>query len=187
MSGRGANLTTLGSIAVTSLKIPLENIKDSDCQKIHEYWNTIRGDRIAPSWKEFDLSRLPANCIRYTQVVDISRDPFDVTFRFWGTGLTDVLFFDRTGQSLLSTNMGYLDERRRQQVLDDYRTVIETKTPMPFLWDASSTREFANRLIVPSIRLPLSADNVHVTNIVTHFDFASQQKSVWQKMFDAHH
>ncbi len=186
MQRRGVDRFNLGSIAVSSVKVTLEDIKDSDCQVIYDFWNTIRGDRIAPTWKEFDLSRLPPNCIRYTHVVDITRDPFDVTFRFWGTGLTDVLYFDRTGQSLLTTNMGYLDERRREQVLADYRKVIEMKAPMPFLWDASSSREHANRLIVPTIRLPLSADNEHVTNIITHFDFASQQKSIWQKMFDVH-
>ena len=55
---------------------------------------------------------------------------------------------------------------------------------MPFLWDASSTRELARRLIVPSIRLPLSNDGIHVTNIITHFDFASQQSAQWEALFD---
>lgn len=175
---------SLGSVAVSSVHVPLADIMDSGCREIYEYWNSVRGERFAPDWQDFDLIGLPANLIRYTHVVDISTDPFDVTFRFWGTGLTDVLYFDRTGQSLLSTNMGYLDEHRREQVLADYNTVIGTRTPMPFLWDASATREFARRLIVPSIRLPLSADNLNVTNIVTHFDFASQLSDIWEEMFD---
>ncbi len=174
----------LGTVSVSSVRVSLEEIIDSDCLDIYQHWDSLRGDHFAPSWEEFDLSYLPANCIRYTHVVDISHDPFDVTFRFWGTGLTDVLYFDRTGQSLLNTNMGYLDEHRRDQVLNDYKDVIESRAPMPFLWDASSTREQARRLIVPSIRLPLSATNERVDNIVTHFDFEHQQSTIWEDMFD---
>jgi hypothetical protein len=177
---------SLGSVAVTSMHVSMDDILDSGCREIFEHWNTVRGESFAPSWQGFDLIRLPANLIRYTHVVDISSDPFDVTFRFWGTGLSDVLYFDRTGQSLLTTNMGYLDERRRDQVLADYKTVIETRTPMPFLWDASVVREHARRLIVPTIRLPLSSDGETVTNIVTHFDFASQKSDIWEEMFDVH-
>jgi hypothetical protein len=174
----------LGSVAVTSAHVTLDDIVDSDCYAFYEYWNALRGERFAPSWNEFDLISLPPNCIKYTHVVDVSTDPFDVTFRFWGTGLTDVLYFDRTGQSLITTNMGYLNENRREQVLADYKAVIYDRAPMPFLWDASSTREFSKRLIVPSIRLPLSSDGENVTHIITHFDFASQNKDVWGNIFD---
>ncbi len=174
----------LGTVSVSSVRVSLQEITDSDCFDIFQYWESLRGDRFAPAWEDFDLSCLSSNCIRYTHVVDVSHDPFDVTFRFWGTGLTDVLYFDRTGQSLLATNMGYLDERRREQVLIDYKTVIESRAPMPFLWDASSTRKYGQRLIVPSIRLPLSADNERVNNIVTHFDFAHQKNTLWEDMFE---
>lgn len=176
--------THLGTVTVTSARISIDDIAASDCLKLYEFWDILREDRFAPTWEEFDLSYLPANCIQYTHVVDISTEPFDITFRFWATGLTRVLYFDRTGQSLLKTNMGYLVEHRREQVLSDYCAVIKSKKPMPFLWDASSTREHSRRLIVPSIRLPLSADNNKVTGIITHFDFASQDKSVWEKMFE---
>lgn len=176
--------TSLGSVAVTSVQVPLDQIMDSGCRRIYEHWNAVRGERFAPTWNDFDLIQLPGTLIRYSHVVDIRDDPFDVRFRFWGTGLTDVLYFDRTGQSLLTTNMGYLDENRRQQVLADYKTVLKTRAPMPFLWDAASTRELARRLIVPSIRLPLSGDGRRVTNIVTHFDFASQQSDQWETLFD---
>ena len=71
-------------------------------------------------------------------------------------------------------------------MLADYKTVIQSRVPMPFLWDASVTRESARRMIVPSIRLPLSQDNERVTSIVTHFDFASQKTDIWEAMFDVH-
>lgn len=176
--------SSLGTVTVSSARVSLHDLAESDCLILYEIWDKHRGDRFAPTWQEFDLSYLPANCIQYTHVVDVSTEPFDITFRVWGTGLTDVLYFDRTGQSLLTTNMGYLDEHRREQVLSDYRAVISSKEPMPFLWDASSTREHSRRLIVPSIRLPLSEDNNQVTGIITHFDFASQDRAIWEKMFE---
>jgi len=163
---------TLGSVAVSSVHISMDEMVNSGCREIYDYWDAVRGARFAPTWRSFDLIRLPGNLIRYTHVVDISAEPFDVKFRFWGTGLTDVLYFDRTGQSLLTTNMGYLDEHRREQVLADYKAVIESQSPMPFLWDASATRVNARRLIVPSIRLPLSDDNENVTGVITHFDLS---------------
>ncbi len=178
------NNNHLGTVTVSSAHVSIDDIAESDCLELYEFWNTLKEDRFAPTWEEFDLSYLPANCIQYTHVVDISTKPFDITFRFWGTGLTDVLYFDRTGHSLLNTDMGYLDEHRREQVLSDYNTVIKSRAPMPFLWDASSTRENSRRLIVPSIRLPLSADNHRVTGVITHFDFASQDRNVWEKMFE---
>ena len=174
----------LGAVAVTSARVSLAEVMDSGCRDIHDYWNTLRGDRFAPTWKEFDLISLPPRCIRYTHIVDLSTDPFDATFRFWGTGLTDVLHFDRTGKSILTTNMGYLNEARRAQVLADQKAMTEIRAPMPFLWDASSAREYARRLIVPSIRLPLSADGERVTNVITHFDFAAQDEGAWRDIFD---
>lgn len=178
------NDSHLGTVTVSSVRVSIEDITESSCLKLYEFWDSLREDRFAPTWEEFDLSYLPATCIQNTHVVNISTEPFDITFRFWGTGLTDVLYFDRTGQSLLTTNMGYLDDHRREQVLSDYCAVIKSKAPLPFLWDASSTREHSSRLIVPSIRLPLSADNDRITSIITHFDFASQDRKTWEEMFE---
>ena len=175
----------LGSVRVNPDMVPLESVWDSGCRAVYEYWDRLRGKRFAPAWEEFELITLPPNCIRYTHVVDIHENPFDITCRFWGTGLTDVLYFDRTGQSLLTTNMGYLDESRRREVLDNYRTVIDTKAPFPFLWDASSARQHVNRLVVPSLRLPLSGDGERVTHVVTHFDFTASQDT-WEQMFHVH-
>lgn len=172
-------------VRVNSVRVPVETILASNCRTTLEYWNLRRGERFAPTWREFDLPDLPAEVIRFTHVVDVNRDPFDLTFRFWGTGLTDVLFFDRTGQSLSVTNMGYLDEDRRRQVMEDYQAVIESRDILPFLWDASSTREHAATLVVPSLRLPLSDDGERVTHIVTHFDFAGN-RAEWERIFEVH-
>lgn len=185
-SERHADTRVRSDVSVSSVHISLSAVLNSGCADIYARWDACRGDRFAPSWQDLDLSSLSSNQIRYTHMVDVTAVPFDIVFRFWGTGLTNVLNFDRTGQSLLTTDMGYLEEARRTQVLSDYRDVLVKRTPMPFLWDASVTRMYGQRLIVPSIRLPLSSDGCSVTNIVTHFDFASQDQEIWEEMFGVH-
>lgn len=172
----------LDSVSVESVRIPLQALAGSGCWPVYDYWHRLRGGRPAPTWSEFDLWNLPADAIRYTHVVDVREDPFDLVYRFWGTGMTDVLQFERTGKSLLSTSMGYLNEARRQQVLADYREVIETRRPLPFLWNAATARESTRRLIVPSLRLPFCADGERVTQILTNFDFVGTRE-VWEAMF----
>lgn len=171
-----------GSVAVSSVSASMGEVCQSLCGVVYDYWRKAKGDAFAPTWAAFDLPDLPGNCVRCIHVVDVHQDPFDITFRFWGTGLTDVLYFDRTGQSLLSTDMGYLNEDRRTQVLADYRAVIDTRAPYPFLWDAASTGARPRRLIVPTLRLPLSDDGARVSHVVTHFDF-TDTRSIWEEMF----
>ncbi len=171
-----------GSVAVTSIAAELADVRQSLCGVVYDYWQSLRGEAFAPSWAAFDLPELPGDCVRFTHVVDVHRDPFDIRFRFWGTGLTDVLYFDRTGQSLLTTDMGYLNEERRTQVLADYGTVIENRAPYPFLWDAAASGSRPRQLIVPTLRLPLSDDGETVSHIVTHFDF-TDTRPIWEEMF----
>ncbi len=172
----------LGTVSVSSIRVPLDKVWQSHCRDLYEFWQVKRGDRIAPTWREFELVELPNACVRFMHVVDVRDDPFDIVYRFWGTGLTEVLHFDRTGSSQLTTNMGYLEETRRQQVIADYRAVIEERRPLPFLWDAHSTRADADPLVVPSLRVPISNDGVRVTQVATHFDF-TQNREQWEQVF----
>ena len=175
----------LGNVHVSSVRVPLEDVWDSSCRHLYEYWNQCRGDNFAPTWTAFELSDLPPDCIRYSHVVDLHQTPFDITFRFWGTELTDVLFYDRTGESLLSTNMGYLEDSRRRYVMADYLEMLESQQPAPFLWDASATHEHTGKLVVPSLRVPISNNGVNVTQVATHFDF-TDKRDTWENLFQVH-
>ncbi len=172
-------------VSVASVGVPLETVLESGCAGLYDYWNGIRGSRFAPTWREFELPDLPASVVRYVHVLDVKHDPFDLVVRFWGTGLTNVLYFDRTGESLFTTNMGYLDEARRNQVIEDFSIVIETREPFPFLWDASSSREHAAKLVVPSLRVPISDDGETVSHVATYFDFTDKRPD-WERLFEGH-
>ena len=106
MSRDDQNGTALGSVAVTSVQVPLDDIMESGCRGIYEHWNAVRGERFAPDWTGFDLIRLPGDRVRYTHVVDIATEPFDVTFRFWGRCTGETCFLRNTpsrttGESVL--------------------------------------------------------------------------------------
>ena len=174
-----------GTVHVDSVRVALEALSASHCRTVYDYWNDLRGDRFAPTWQEFDLWRLHPAVIPFTHVADVRQAPFDIVYRFWGTGMTEVLGYDRTGKSLTSAPMGYLDEDRRRHALADYQEVVATRAPKPFLWDAASARRDRLRLIVPGQRLPLSDDGARVTQVVTTIDF-SDTREIWEDLFEVH-
>jgi len=66
--------------------------------EILRYWNAVRGDRFAPRRDEFSMEKLPAPAIPLINVTDLVPEPLKSTYRFWGTGLTEVFGGDFTGQ-----------------------------------------------------------------------------------------
>ena len=84
----------------TSVLVSVAKVLDSNCRFLYEKWDSLCGSDFAPSLKEIDLPRLPSNIIPFIRVVDVSHAPFDLTYRFWGTGLANRLGSKRTGTSL---------------------------------------------------------------------------------------
>ncbi|MAF96751.1 MAG: hypothetical protein CMM60_13515 [Rhodospirillaceae bacterium] len=66
--------------------------------EILRYWNEKRGERFAPRWDEFSLYELPPRAIPLINVTDIVPKPLKSTYRFWGSGLTEVFGGDYTGK-----------------------------------------------------------------------------------------
>jgi len=168
-------------VSIQSVEVPLADILASDCDFLYAYWNDLRGDRFAPRWDEFHLIELPAPLIPFLYVVDVLHDPFDLRFRFWGTGLTTVFKRDHTGQSLSNTDLGIISEERRIRIMDDNRAVVDRRAPFPFLWDTRTAGR--SRMAAPAIRLPLSDDGEAVTNIVCGFDFTDKHYS-WTRLLE---
>lgn len=173
----------LGTVHVESVEVSQDIILSSACGGVHAYWDEVRADRFAPPWTEFELILLPPKSIPYTHIVDIDHSEFDISYRFWGTGLIDILGGDRTGYSLLHTKMGVLAENRRLQILNDYRKVLETREPQFFLWDAASAKGGGRSMVIPSLRLPLSNDGETVDHKLTTFDF-SGRRNEWERLFE---
>ncbi len=81
-----------------STVLQLEDLP-SGLKAAHEYWMAIKGDRMAPSWKDVDLFGLPLHLIPTTLVIDIQTPIAESVFRFWGSKMTTVHDVDMTGKN----------------------------------------------------------------------------------------
>lgn len=162
--------------SITSLPVDLAVVLESRCRHVFELWEKLRGNRFAPAWREFDFLCLPPDEIAHIRVVDVRDDPFDLVYRFWGTGLVAILGSERTGKSLLDVS-----SPRVADAVAEYRQVIEARAPYAFIYDAKTTRQTLP-LFAPAIRLPFSDDGKTVTQVLGYSDFQSNSDR-WVEVF----
>lgn len=160
-----------------SVRVPVSEALESNCRIVFELWDSLRGDHFAPSWKDFDLQRLPPREISFTRVIDVHHNPFNLVYRFWGTGLVTVLGIDRTGKSLTQTPM-----ERGKYTQAEYEAVIQEKAPYALVYNAKSELP-AIPHYAPAIRLPLTDDGKTVDKIVSYADF-NADKDKWERLFE---
>lgn len=129
------------------------------------YWNGLRGKRIAPAWKEFDLSNLSGKILPWTAVVDISDDGRSMIYRFWGSQLTAYRGRDYTGCSPLEIPPLELG----QFIVDSYLTTASDKLPCLDIEEYLSPmgRKGAKSVL----RLPLSDDGEIINKVVANMVF----------------
>lgn len=64
------------------------------------YWDARRGDAVGPSLRAFDLAGVPSYVLPRLSITDITPgDPPTSTYRYWGSGLTEIHGGDYTGKS----------------------------------------------------------------------------------------
>jgi len=140
----------------------------SSLKTVHAYWDVLRNGRIAPSWSEFDLIKLPLDLLPTTMVVDI-REPLENSiFRFWGSKLTEIHGEDMTSRhpyDLTPPAFG-------KQLLADHRQVIEARIPMGWHYSFLAAGGYMHSHGL--IRLPLSNDNEHINHIVVVVDYSRE-------------
>ena len=141
----------------------IANMSEPMLQAFYGYWNSIRGDRLAPSWKDFNLLDLPVNAIPYVVVADVQLDPLDFIIRFWGTAHLHRKGADKTGKSSIAKPV-----YRGKTPYDEYVWVMKRKRPylvhgVVGLEDYSGTTDLDQL----TLRLPLSNDGENVHHVVS--------------------
>ena len=81
-------------------RVDFDDISNPEIMAFVAYWESLKGDAFAPSWKDFDLAALDPKSIPYIIVIDVVRDPLDFVIRFWGTGHVAKKGVDKTGKSV---------------------------------------------------------------------------------------
>jgi len=144
------------SPVIKTLPVDIASLEAEDMNACVTYWNELRRQRFAPSWKEFDLLGLPPFMAPFFLVVDVNTAPLDFVYRFWGSGHTSYHGRDYTGQPVTAIEL----EWAADLLFDQYRQVYETHQAMAFTTQYEGIEHPAT-----SVRLPLSDDGQSVTHI----------------------
>ena len=137
-----------------------------------EYWSHRKGDALAPSWPDIDLMDFPPKMIANCNVTDIGRDPLEVRYRFFGTGICALHGSDLTGKTIEANEPAPF----RALCIETFTALVEGRKPLMFIAPVPATTGAMKRHHF--LRLPLSADGAEVTNAITFEEFDQHKKEL---------
>ncbi len=137
-----------------------EQCTSDDTQFVYSWWRAKCGSRIGPSWREINLLELPAAVIPRVLVVDVSYQPMDFTYRFFGTWHVTSHNKDMSGRRVNDFEFAAY----RQELTKGYTAVVRRRKPILHHLHIN-----LNRLTYRSerLRLPLSEDGKQVDGIIS--------------------
>ncbi len=127
--------------------------------EVFRYWLERRGDGIGPGPTDFRLDELPFDILPMATLVDVHDDPLDFVYRFWGSGRTEQQGADYTGRSIRAVEPDFVAEK----IWREYVAVHTAKAPRHFI--SERILDDGTRYEYHFIRLPLSRDGTHVTQV----------------------
>ncbi len=163
MSGMGGKK----DVEIISRFIPPQDAPVEYHVKIFNCWQNKRGDRFAPPWSSSILAELPTEAISLTSIADITPDPLLATYRFWGTGLTNVFGADYTGKTPAEVppkSLGINTE-------DGYARLASSRMAHYEVKEFETSRGLFGRALV--LRLPFSDDGESVSHGMSSYYFES--------------
>lgn len=147
--------------------IPVEDLAAPELRELLSYWQSLRGDRFAPSWTEVELIDMPAKLLPYLTVVEVRHAPLDFVYSFYGTGHMALKARDLTGRSIMEA----LPNENTPIVLEQYRRTLEARKPLAFRRIVTSpVPDKGNNPTQHTLRVPLSADGEGVQWIMSLSD-----------------
>ena len=132
----------------------------ADLKSTFDYWESLRGDRLAPKWTEFDMMQLPHQALPTTHVVDWKPEQEDFVFRFFGSGYAAIHGVDLTGKSLMELPNKILADF----IYSEYLSVVRGREKTLVSYGYRNEDDFVE--IERCMRLPLSDDGVSISGLV---------------------
>jgi len=151
------------TVVIPSAEVPIDTLDHPHQIGFLDYWRSLKGDRLAPAWEEFDLMALDLRSIPHVAVVDVVGTPLpDFIYRFWGTAHVRQKGVDKTSKSVLDP-----PQLRGSAAFDEYTIIVAEKRPLA----ARGMVEFPHLARTPFLQtvlhLPLSGDGETVDKIAT--------------------
>lgn len=147
--------------ATTTRFIRLSELADPMTTFMLRYWTAKKGDRPMPSPADMNLADFARHAPKIF-MVQVERDPFDLTFRLVGEDVIANFGFNPKGRTLLSLNtelpgLGTL-------LHEFFKWIAAERRPV----GAGGTQDMVDKSYnnYEAIYLPLSSDGEHVDRIV---------------------
>lgn len=156
-------------------------VSDPDHRVFLDYWDNLRGDRLAPPWSEWDWSKIPANLIPYCFVVNVLDNGHDFRYRFWGTAHTKIHGVDYTGRKTSDILPKDVADIARAQ----YEQAFRNQKPVIYLHELR-VGSYQSPRIQTSLRLPLSSDGQNIDQLFSFADWREIQEDM-KKFFETVH
>lgn len=153
---------------LASDRLSPDKIESALLLSVLSYWDDKRGEKFAPSLREFQLMDLPPPIIPYMTVIDFLGPDLDFFYRFFGTRMVEIVGRELTGKSLMADGVleyGVLNARAFPIMIEE-RNPLCTRTK----WVSQKELEFDT----VTIRLPLSDNGNDVTGGVMALQFADR-------------
>lgn len=139
--------------------LPIDTLPE-ELKPVLAYWQDLKGERLAPSWPEFDMMKIPPAVLPYTMIKDVITEPRGYRYRYFGTALTH-MYSELTGKTLDQVN-----NRAFGRVI--FASLEEfTAAFKPQYYRVFSNARTGRAVVHYLMRLPLSSDQKQVSNIVS--------------------
>tara|TARA_R110000868_G_scaffold404811_1_gene683393 strand:- start:40099 stop:40605 length:507 start_codon:yes stop_codon:yes gene_type:complete len=148
----------------------------ADIAFVSRLWEKAKGDEFAPPWNAIDLMQFPAPAIPRVCVVDVQHSPLDFTYRYWGTGITQMHNLDATKQSIKTVPPPHYAEVLFKQ----YELVFSSQEPMTYACQFEDDNGLERQYVVR--RHPLSDDGLTVTDVLSMEEYGESREEL-RKLF----
>jgi hypothetical protein len=151
----------MGAMKILYQEQPFDLSNKPLLRQCHEIWSGWKSnpDRL-PMFQGLDLSVLPGHALRNATLVDVIDGGKDIYYRFWGTGLTELLHVDYTGKRLSE----WPNRQMTVPLMEQYTRVIESESE--FLSATVYTAPNGRKVDRHNLRLPLAGKTSGVAHIL---------------------
>jgi len=140
--------------------LPLSELPE-DLGKACQYWRSLLGERSMPSWKQFDLLKIPARLLPFTIIIDIEHSGPVFRYRFYGSGIAHMAGSDLTGLTTSEIRNSPLAEAVGESL------TAYLSDPDPHYYQLHSSFYPSSRPIQYGLRLPLADNGEDIDKVVT--------------------